>query len=146
MPVNNKVLVLSNAHLSCYASGAPVLSQQLTSLKLIPSVSEGDTFTFINGDVGEATPTYTWKLEADVIQNLTSSGVVGWMWQNVGKVHNWMLRASSTGDDYGMFRFSARIDPPTVGGAVGKADTTSISLTVFNLKFTPGQKANPLLP
>lgn len=120
-------------------------SAEVTSVKLTPSAKSGDTLVFLNGDTGQSTTEYTYKLTADVVQNLSIKGVVGYLHKNKGQIVK-VTFIPNTGDG-AKFVGNVRLDPPEVGGDVGKADLTKIELDfVGEPVFTPATKVNGLVP
>lgn len=146
MPVQNKIMTVGVGSLIFGESDSGLdASAEVTSIKLTPSAKSGDTLVFLNGDTGQSTTEYTYKLSADVVQNLSLKGIVGYMHKNKGQIVKVVFVPNTA--DGAKFEGNVRLDPPEVGGDVGKADLTKIELEFIGTPtFTPAAKVNGLAP
>lgn len=145
MTVNKKIMTVGPGSVKLGTGGVFDFTAEVSSAEAIPSTSAGTTIPLLSGGTATEGATTSWKVKFEVVQNLTVKGVVGYLLQNQGQVQQIEFTPNTV--DGAKFVGQVRLDPPRIGGAVGKASTTTVELDVIgDLAFTPATKAGGLTP
>lgn len=120
MAENNKFTQVGVGKLTLTLASSPLdFSNQITAATIKPSVSEGEKLRFLSGDVSGGVTSYEYSVDVSFPQNLTDTGLAGFLWKNRGKTAK-LSYTPNTADGF-KFDINVRLDPPETGGDVGDA-------------------------
>ncbi|HAT6525547.1 TPA: hypothetical protein ACGIZG_001597 [Corynebacterium striatum] len=153
MAVNQKIMTvgagtikLADAAIKGDSSaGLLDFSGEVSEVTIEPSVKEGDSRQMLNGDTVDSGTKYEYTLKATVEQNLTAKGIAGYSIINAGKIKYIEFVPNTL--DGAKFTGQVRIDPTSIGGEAGQANTSDLELKFIDApSFTPATKVNGLAP
>ena len=146
MTVNNKITRIGVGTFTLDLQSSPLdFAGQVTAGTIKPSVKSDDPIKFLNGDTTSGNTEYTYKIEMTTVHNLTSKGLMGFLWENRGKSAK--LTYVPNSDDGFKIVCDVRLDPPETGGEVGSKDLVNVSFDVLGEpQITLAIKAGGLAP
>lgn len=102
---------------------------QVTSIRLVPSVDQGDAITVLSGESVAGDRTSSWTLEGTMLQDF---GAVGsrteWLFNKRGQTHVFSYEPSTAAGK--RFTGSLVVEAIEVGGDVNTKPTSDFSFTV----------------
>lgn len=118
---------------------------QVTSAEIDVSAKTGDKIELLDGSTVADATTYEYKLKAEILQNLSAKGIAGYAHEHPGEIIECEFVPNNA--DGAKFVGNVRIDPPKVGGKVGKSETTTIDWDFIGKpKFTAATKVGGEAP
>jgi len=99
------------------------LTAQVTNCRVTPSVNREDPTPTLDGGALAGETTYTWVLNATLIQDLTDAGMFDYSWGNRGDEVPFEFTPSTTAGR--TVTGVVIVDPLELGGDVGKKNNTT---------------------
>lgn len=100
------------------------LTAQVTNCRVVPSVNAEDATPTLSGESLPGERTYSWTLQATLIQDLTEAGMMDYTWSHKGQQVPFEFVPSTAAGR--TVSGTVIVDPITIGGDVKKKNTADL--------------------
>lgn len=103
-------------------------SAAVKSIEITPELKDDGGIALLNGDTTYESDATFGTLTAEFYQDYTLDGLVNWTWQNAGTEQPFTFVPLTTGTT--KVTGTVKIAPVKIGGAIKKANTTTLTFTI----------------
>lgn len=116
------------------------ISAQVRECLVNPETETSDPVDVLSGEQLAGDDTYSWTLEATVIQDIDAAGFVAWTWANKGTIQSFVfIPATASGRQVSGY---VKVKPVALGGEVKKRNESDFEFVITN---SAGALVDPVL-